>query len=227
MASQNQNHQDETAIDKVHSHLTDAGTKIANNTKYIYWAIGAIVVVAAFVLGYLFFFQKPKMEKSFEAYNRVQTTSFGNDSIAAAQYKEVADKFKGETAGKLAALSAAESFYNEGKYAEAAEYLKRFSSKDAVLEANALVLLGDCYVNMNKYDEALDAFQKAIRKCDGNPQIAPRVLLKEANIFDAQKKYDKALECYETIKKDFPQFQLGNGVGIDAYIAREKARLEK
>ena len=151
----------------------------------------------------------------------------GNDSIAATEYKKVADSYSGTDAGELAALSAAEAYYNFGKYKEAAACLEGFSTSEPVLGANALVLTGDCYVNLKQYDKALDYFKKALNKADKNPQIAPRVLLKEANVYDEQKKYDKALECYEQIKADYPQFEVGNGLGIDAYIAREKARLGK
>lgn len=227
MASQNQNQQDEMAIDKVNSQLTAAGDKIANNKKIIIWIVGAILIVAVFILSYLFIYRNPRNEKAFEAYNKVELQSFASDSIAAEQYKQVADQYKGADAGKLAALSAGISLYSEGKYAEAADYLGRFSSDDPILNANALVLAGDCYVNLKKYDEALDAYGKAIRKADGNSQIVPRVLLKEANIYDEQKKFDKALECYTSIKNDYPQFQLGNGMDIDGYIARENARLAK
>ncbi len=227
MASQKQNQQEENAIDKMNMQLTAAGDKIANNKKIIVWILGAILVVAAFTLSYLFIYRNPRLEKSFEAYNKVELQSLGNDSIAAAQYMQVADQYKGNDAGHLAALSAGEALYNEGKYEEAAAYLSRFSSSDPVLNANALVLTGDCYVNLKKYDEALDIYNKAINKADGNEQIVPRVLLKEANIYDAQNKFDKALECYMTIKNDFPTFQLGNGLGIDAYIERENARLGK
>lgn len=226
MASQNQNPQDETTIDKVNTRLTEAGTKIADNRKYIFWGIGAVVVVAVFILCYLFFYRNPHTQKSYDAYNKVEISAV-NDSVAAVQYKQVADKYKGDAAGNLAALSAGEALYNEGKYAEAAEYLKRFDSDDDVLNANALVLTGDCYVNLKKYDEALEYYQKAVKEADENPQIVPRTLLKVANIYDEQKKYDKALECYTTIKNDYPEFRLGNGVGIDAYIARENARLGK
>ncbi len=226
MASQNQNQQDETAIDKMNAQLTEAGTKIANNKSVIVWVVGAVVVACALVVAFIFFYKKPQEEKAFQAYNNVQIEAMGNDSIAAAKYKEVADKFGGD-AGNLAALSAGESLYNEGKYEEAIKYLQKFSCSDAVLEANALVLTGDCYVNLKKYDEAVDVYQKAVRKADGNPQIVPRVLLKEANVYDEQKKYDKALDCYTMIKNDYPQFQMGNGLDIDAYIARENARLGK
>ena len=223
MASQNQQ-QDENAIEKMNQQLTGASQKIADNKSVITWVVVGVFVAAALVFAFIHFYQKPKNEKAFTAYNRVETTALGNDSIAAAQYKDVADKFGGDAAN-LAALSAAESFYNEGNYEEAVKYAKKFSSKDAVLDANAMVLAGDCYVNLKKYDDAISEYQKAVRKADGNPQIVPRVLLKEANVYDEQKKYDKALECYTIIKKDFPTFQLGNGIGIDAYIEREKARL--
>lgn len=224
MASNRKNHQDETAVDKMNAHLTKAGNHIANNKKLILWALGIIGIVAAFTLSYLFIYKNPHVTKSFEEYNNVAITAT-SDSVASAQYMMVADKYKGDTAGKLAALSAGESLYNEGRYEEAAEYLKRFSSKDDLLEANAQVLTGDCYVNLQQYEEALKWFQKAIRKASGNPQIVPRVLLKEANIYDALQDYNKALECYQTIKDNYPEFQLGNGIEIDAYIAREQARL--
>ena len=223
MAS-HKDHHDETAIDRMNSHLTDAGTKIADNKKIIFIAVGVILVVAAFVLSYLFIYKNPHVEKAFEAYNGVETQAT-NDSVAAAQYMEVADQYDSDAAGKLAALSAGEALYNQGRYEEAAQYLKKFSSKDDVLEANALVLTGDCYVNLENYDEAINYFQKAVRKANGNPQIVPRVLLKEANVYDAQGNYGKALECYQQIKENFPGFQLGNGMEMDAYIAREIARM--
>ena len=225
MASPKNNHQDETAIDRMNSHLTDASTKIAENKKIIFIAVGAICVVAAFTLSYLFIYKNPHVEKAFDAYNVVETQPMLNDSVAAAQYMEVADNYGNDQAGKLAALSAGEALYNQGKYEEAANYLKKFSSNDDVLNANVQVLIGDCYVNLEKYDEALDYYNKAIRKAGGNPQIVPRVLLKEANVYDAQANYGKALECYQNLKANYPGFQFGNGVDVDAYIAREMARM--
>lgn len=219
--------EEQNAIDRLNSNLGEASEKIAQNKKVIFWIIGGVAVVAAFVLSYLFIYRNPRLNKAFEAYNEVEIQAKGNDSIAAAQYKKVADTYGSNDAGKLAALSAAESYYASGKYKEAAEYLEKFSTSEPVLAANALALTGDCYVNLKQYDKALDYFRKAVEKADKNPQIVPRVLLKEANVYDEQKKYDKALECYEQIKNEYPQFQVGSGLGIDAYIAREKARLGK
>lgn len=223
----NKNEQDESAIEKLNSNLTGASERIAQNKKAVFLTLGITVLIAAIVLCYVFFFRNPKVNRAFEAYNQVEISAAGNDSVAAVEYKKVGDKYSGTDAGKLAYLSAAESLYNTGKYKEAIECLDKFSSSEAVLESNALVLKGDCYVNLKKYDDALGCYDKAVKKAGVNEQIVPRVLLKEANIYDEQKKYDKALECYEKISKEYPMFTPGNGVTIEAYAEREKARLGK
>lgn len=215
-----------TAIDNLNESLTSAGQKIANNGKKILMITCGVAVVALLVIGYIFFIQKPKEAKSNDAFNNVELTAQGNDSIATAGYIKVADQYKGTVGGNLAALSAGEALYDQGKYQEAAKYLEQFKTDDEVMMANAQILLGDCYVNMKKYDEALGIYDHAIRTSGNNPEIAPRVLDKKARIYDEQKKYAEALECYQTIEKQYPRYQNG-GYPVAAYIAREEARLGK
>ncbi len=226
MASTNSKPEEQNAIDQLDSQLKNVGQQVETNKKAIYVGLGALILVAAIFFAYIYFIRGPKTEKAYEALNQVEITAMGNDSIAAAGYAKVADSYSGAPAN-LARLSAGEALYNMGKYAEAAKYLAEFSTKDKVLQANASTLLGDCYVNLKKYDNAIDAFNDAIKQCDGNPEIAPRVLLKQAVVYDAQKKYDKALACYENIKNNYPSFKLGNNIDVKAYIEREKARLGK
>ena len=224
MASNNENEQN--AIDKLDSNLSSASEKIANNKKIIYWVLGAIVVVAGFILSYFFIYRNPHLKGAAEAYNQVEITAVGNDSIAAAEYKKVANQYSNTPSGHLAALEAAEAFYDQGKYKEAIECLDKANIGEKVLMANAIILKGDCYVNLKQYDKALDAFKDAVKKGDKNDQIVPRALLKCANVYDEQKKYAQALECYEQIKNEYPTFRPGN-VDIEAYISREQARLGK
>ena len=218
---------EQTTIDKLNSNLGSASEKIAENKNVILWVVVAIVVAAALVMCYLFLYRNPQVNKAYEAYNDVEIKAMGNDSIATAEYKKVADKFSGTGAGDLAALSAGQALYEQGKYQEAVKYLEDGMTGEPVLDANTLALVGDCYVNLKKYDKALEYFDKAIKKADKNPQICPRVLIKEANVYDEQKKYDKALSCYEQIRDNYPEFQPGNGATVEAYIAREEARLGK
>ncbi len=222
MAKHNQE-EDKNAIDNLNEHLTSAGKVIEEKKKAIVWAVGAVVLVAVFVVSYLFIYKNPRQQKAFEEYAKVELQA-ATDSAAAEQYKKVADKY-GDVGGNLAALEAGEKLYVLGKYQEAAKYLEKFDTDEPTLKANALVLTADCYVNMKKYDKALEYYQEALGEDKDNPQITPRVLMKMANIYDEQKKYDKALEAYEQISSRFPDFQYG--IGIEAYIAREKSRLGK
>ena len=228
MASNDKNPQEEeNRIESLNSHLTSAGEKLADNKKIIYWAVGAVMAIGAVIAGYIFLYKNPHQSKSYEAYNQVEMDTQGNDSLAAVKYLEVAKKYGSSDGGNLASLSAGKAIYNQGKYKEALASLEKFSCDDPILDANATVLEGDCYVNLNKYPEALKCYDEAISRADRNPQIVPRVLLKKANIYDAQKKYADALKCYETLKTEYPEFRLGSGMSVDAYIEREKARLGK
>lgn len=224
-----QNDQQNT-IENLNAHLTNAGQTVANNKKYIWWGLGIVAAVAVFTASYLFIYRNPRLENSWEAYNKVLLqVQKGEltDSLSAAEYQKVAEQFSGTDAGSCAALAAAEAFYDNGNYDAAIKNLEKFSSSEPVISTQAKVLLGDCYVNKNALPQALDAYQDAIKKADGNPELVPFILVKEANIYDAQKNYAKALECYETINLQYPDFTFSNGMPADAYIAREKARLGK
>lgn len=106
MANNKNEQQEDSTIEKLNSNLTSASEKIANNSKVIYIVIAAVAVVAALILSYIFFFRNPKVNRAFEAYNQVEISAAGNDSVAAVEYKKVADKYSGTDAGKLAYLSA-------------------------------------------------------------------------------------------------------------------------
>lgn len=225
--AENHNSQENNAIENINSHLTEAGQKVASNKKAIYWGVGIIAVVAVFVGSYFWIYRNPGLNKSWAAYNQVELTANGNDTVRAKEFAKVADKYGRFDAGNVAALAAGEAYYNIGKYEEAAKYVSKFSTSDPVMKAQSTLLLGDCYVNLKKYDDAVSAYNKAIREAEGNPQIVPVALFKQANVYDAQKNYQKALDCFKQIKSEFPEFQFGNGLQVDALIAREEARLGK
>ena len=226
MSENNQNHE-QNAIENLNDRLTTAGERVANNKKIIYWCLGIVAVCAVFAGSYFWIYRNPGLNNSWAAYNKVEQLAMGNDTVRAREYAKVADKYGSFDAGKVAALSAAEAYYNIGKYQDAIKYLDKYKTSDEVLEAQAKMLLGDSYVNVKKYDDALSAYNSCIRTAKANPQIVPIALWKSANVYDEQKQYAKALDCYKQIREEYPQFQLGNGMSIDAYIAREETRLGK
>lgn len=226
MAS-NKNREEASVVENLDSHLTKVGQKVANNKKIIYISVGVIAVVAAFVLSYLFIYRNPRLQNSWAAYNKVllmqQKGEIANDSIAALKYQEVSTNFSSTPAGNVAALAAAEAFYNTKSYDKAIHLLEKIDLSDPVLESQSKALLADCYVNKKAYDQALKSLDSAIKIADGNPELVPGYLIKKANIFNYQKSYDKSLACYEEIKAKYPQYTIANGLDIDFYIEREKA----
>ena len=78
----------------------------------------------------------------------------GNDTLALAQYMQVADN-EGYDAGNRAKLQAAILLFNKGEYEKAIEYLNDYSAKEALIGAAAYSLQGDCYVNLEKYNEEI------------------------------------------------------------------------
>lgn len=221
------NQQEQNAIDNIDMQLASASERVAKNKKVIYWSLGIIIAIGACWCAWLWFYQTPRANNSAAAYDQAMTKAMGGDSIAAAEFAAVADKYSSTPAGNLAAMQAAQAYYRLGDYNKVVNYLGKFSTDEEVMDAQSYVLLGDAYVNLKKYDEALKAFDTAVKKGAGNDQIVPVVLWKEANIYDAQKKYQEALNCYEQIKTAFPNYVFGNGLTPDAYINREKARLGK
>lgn len=227
MASNEQNQEKHTAVEKLNERLTSDAYKIQDHKKTIYWVLGAVIVIGAVIGSYLYFFRAPRIDKSWEEYSKayVDGMTAQNDSVLTAGLKKVADKYNGSYGGAMAAVQVGESLYGQKKYQEAVRYLEKADIDEPVLRACVERLIGDCYVNLKQNDKAISAFDNAISTADGNPTIVPGIMMKKANIYESQKKYQQALDIYEVIKKDYPEFTYG--MGMDAYIARAKARLGK
>ncbi len=143
-----------------------------------------------------------------------------NDSIALQYYQDAAKL--GHKSGERAKLQSAIALYDKGEYEQALAYLKDASSDSEIVEAGRYSLMGDCYVNLKNYDEALSAYKKAISTADGNPQIVPFVLIKEANIYRAQQKYSDEYKAYSEIIDNYPQYWQNLRTDIRKYAERAR-----
>ncbi len=218
--------QTRTSIDELNENLSSLEQKVENNKKIIVYAAVAIVAVAAVIFGYKYLYQQPRVESARNEISQADMSlSMGQDSIALEQYKAVADKYGNEN-GERAALQAAILLYTDGKYEEAANYVKKYSGEGTLVGPASQSLLGDCYVNLDKLSEAISAYDKAIKLSNNNELYTPLFMTKKAVVYRAQKDFAKELEVYETIKKDFPTFNLNYNVDVDKYIARAKADMK-
>ena len=143
-----------------------------------------------------------------------------NDSIALNLYKEAATH--GTKSGDRAKVEAAIRLYKAGNYEEAVKYLDEASASDDIVAAGIETLKGDCYVNLQNYDAAIKAYEEAISEADGNTQLVPLILIKEANVYREQKNYAAEAKAYGKIIEEYPAFGQGS-TDIRKYYERAKA----
>jgi hypothetical protein len=156
----------------VFSKLDETASKtedwVAKNQKII---IGIVAGVTLITVGYLAFQKFVTAPKQDEAANEMfiaqQNFQKATDGVASdSLYKlalngsegkfgfvKIADEYSGTDAGNLANYYAGIAYLNTGKYAEAIDYLGKFSSKDIILSALAKGAIGDAYAQKNDQKE--------------------------------------------------------------------------
>lgn len=101
-------------------------------------------------------------------------------------------------------------------YQNAIDYLKKYNSEDNITAARALCNIGDSYVGLGNYKEALGYFTKAADL--SNDIFSAAYLLKAGLVNEELGDKVKAIECYTKIKEKYPQSI--EGMDIDKYIER-------
>lgn len=213
---------EQTSLDQFNDKLTKMSLNVKKNQKKILWiSLLAAIVIAGLL--YYFMVSRPKAEMAKHDHIAVadREAMMGNDSIAIDLYRQVADE--GGEAGNRAKLQAAIMLYNQGKDAEALQLVSDYDPKDALIGAAAYSLKGDCLVNLDRFDEAVDAFKKAIKQSDSNPYYTPYFMQKLARVYGAQGKYAEQLAEYQEIMDKYPVYNEAQGINIEKEL--ELARI--
>ncbi|WP_418263760.1 tetratricopeptide repeat protein [Flavobacterium faecale] len=206
---------------EVFSKLDETASKtedwVAKNQKAI---IGIVGAVALFTVGYLVyqkFIAEPKQneaademflaQQNFEkATNGVASDSLYKLALNGSEGKfgflKIADEYSGTDAGNLANYYAGIALLNTGKYAEAIDYLSKFSSDDMILSALAKGAIGDAHAEKNEQEDALSFYVKAAES-NKNDFTTPRFLLKAGKTALALGKKEEALKYLTDIKDNY------------------------
>jgi tetratricopeptide (TPR) repeat protein len=204
--------------------LTRTEQFIEENQKSLMTIVGAIVGIVALFSVYQNFYIAP-MEEEAQAEMYMAELYFQKDSFNLAlngdgQYLgflDVSDDYSSTNVGQLANYYAGLCYLNTADFDNAIEYLGDFSSDDIILSSLALGCMGDAYMELGDIDEALDAYASAVSN-SSNDFTAPRYMMKQALIHDANGDSDKALNLYKSIKNDYKTSREANG--IEKYIAK-------
>ena len=199
--AKNQNQGARTTLEEVNESLTSAAQRIEDNKKYINWALIAIAVLALLAVGYIYGIHNPNKEKAVEQIGNADIELLqGNEDAALKDYEKVAAEFSNKTAER-AHLNAAILLYQKGDKS----------------------LLGDCYVNLKKYDKALSAYDQAISMANGNELYAPAFMIKKATVLHEQKKYAEEAAIYQEIKDKYVAYTQQYRFEVDKYLERANA----
>ncbi len=189
--------------------------------KTIWFSLTAVVVVWLAILGYQKFIYQPKcaeaQEQAFPAEANFQKGEYelalnGDGNVLG--FAEIIDNY-GTKAGKAVYMYAGVCELQLGNFENAISYLKKYNGKEPILAARAQACIGDAYVGLEDYKNAVSAFKKAVAKAD-NP-FAASYLVKEGLALEQLGDKAAALECYKTVKDKYPQSV--EAFDIDRYIA--------
>lgn len=196
--------------DALAGRLEKAEDFFETNRNLIFGVVGGLILAVAGYFAYQYFQGEKNVEGQDKLFNAVY--KFEQDSLKLALNGKgatpgllaVADDYSGTKAGNLAHFYAGTALLKEGKYDQAIEQLKDFSSSDLLVQARAYALIGDAYSEKKSYAEAAEYYEKAA-EYKSNKFFSPGYLLKLAIAQENAKANDKAIAAYQQILDKYPE----------------------
>jgi len=197
------------------------------NKKTIGYVVGGVIVLAALIFAWYSLIYTPKQKEAvnqlFVAERYFKLDSFNlalNGDGNSLGFAQVIDKY-GSKAGKSVYFNAGICCLRLGDYDKAIEYLKKYDTKDKLMQARAKAAIGDATVNKGDVKGAVSYFEEAAKL--SNNIFSANYLLKAGLCYEELGQMDKALEAYNKIKNEFPNSP--EGMEVQKYISRTEASI--
>lgn len=211
--------------------LSAAERFFGQNKKVLTIVLGSLAGLVVLYFAFQFLYLGPQEESAQEALVVVER-QFARDSFELVvkgngkdlSAPEIADSYGLTKAGNIAAYIAGMSYLKLGQFDEAISYLKKFDGKDKILQPLAIGAMGDAYVELKEIEKGAAQYLKAA-KLSKNDLTTPYFYKKAGVHFEEAGKYDKAIQAYETVQKQFQKTP--EAVDIEKFIYRAKAKAGK
>lgn len=211
-------------FESVENALSRTEHYIEENQKSLTIIIAAIIVIVGGYLGYKRFVMTPK-ENEAKTQMWMAEQYFERDSFRLALdgdgnylgFLDIIEEYGITKSANLAHYYTGISYLHLGEYESAIEHLKKFESDDKMIAPIAYGAIGDSYMELEQVNDALTFYNKAVNS-SVNEFTTPIYLMKVAFVHKQNGNYDKALDAYKRIEKDFPNTTEGRQ--IDKYIAQ-------
>ena len=219
---------DETLVDIVEVRDQAQGF-IEQYRPYVFGALVVVVVIFGGLFAYKNFYEAPRQKEAVEQMYLAQNL-FERDSFALALTKpgsgnlgflDIIDSYKGTKAANLANYYAGISYLNLGQYEAAISFLEDYNPSGSVTPTMKAGAIGDAYSELQNYDKAMNFYNKAVNAND-NEVLTAYYLKKLGLMHERNGNFNKALDAYKKIKKEYPASP--DGREIDKYITRVSAK---
>lgn len=205
--------------------VTTAEQWLEHNPRIVFGVLGVLILVVGGYFGYRYYIDSQDDQAQREMFQAVRY--FEADSLNLAMegdgnnlgFKQIVEDYPLTPAGNLANFYAGAVCLKQGKFPLAIVYLKDFSADDQLVQARAYSLIGDAYMEQDKFDEAADYYSQAANY-KPNKYFTPTYLMKAALAYEKANQKDKAKQAYQRIIDEYWE-------STDYQNARKfKARLE-
>ena len=115
---------------------------------------------------------------------------------------DIIEEYKFSNAANLAHFYAGVCYMKQGNYDAAILYLQDYSSNDLLVQPRAYSLIGDAYMELAKFEDAVKYYNKAAGY-EPNKFYTPTYLMKAAVAYEKLNQNDKAKEAYDKIITEF------------------------
>lgn len=183
-------------------------TWLEKHPKTIFGLTTVILLAVAGYFGFNYFKNSQETEAQKEMFQAVYY--FEADSLNLALngdgnnlgFIDIIDEYKFSNAANLAHFYAGVCYLKQGNYDAAVLYLQDYSSNDLLVQPRAYSLIGDAYMEQQKYEDAVKYYNKAAGY-NPNKYYSPAYLMKAALAYEKLNQNDKAKEVYDKIINEF------------------------
>ncbi|MCK5169012.1 MAG: tetratricopeptide repeat protein [Bacteroidales bacterium] len=222
---------DQDQFEAVENALSKTEHYIEENQKSLTIIVVAIIIIVGGYLGYKRFVMTPK-ENEAQSQMWMAEQYFARDSFNLALngdgnylgFLDIIDEYSITKSANLANYYTGISYLHLGQYENAIEYLKQFESEDKMVTPIAFGAIGDAYMELGSFDDALIFYKKAVNESENN-FTTPIYLMKTGFVYEQNGAFNKAFDTYKRIEKDFPN--TSEGRQISKYIARIEMLMKK
>lgn len=223
MAKKNIHENAETGVEAI----SKSEAFLSKNLKKI--SIIAVLVLVAGVGGYFWYNsvqnKRAEVKENYFAAESLAMTATDSLTVSMAinEMKNLVEEYGERNVTKAVPVYPFEKgilAYEQKNFEEAIKCFEEYDGEDELYRSRALACIGDCYVELGKYSDAITYYANAIALEDN--EFASEYAFKAGLAAEKLEDYKKALNYYTRVKEQYPGTP--RSYEIDKYIGRVEVK---